>query len=57
MTPDQIIREEFERWYMGGSASDFDRSAANPDGYKLARVQDAWITWVAAWAVAEGYRA
>ena len=57
MTHDQIIREEFEAWASDGGEwpAATARSAANPDGYRLASTQHAWTVWQAAWAVAEGY--
>ena len=59
LTPDQIIREEFERWATDGGEwpAAATRSATNPDGYRLADTQRAWTVWQAAWAIATGYRA
>ena len=59
MTHDQIIREEFERWFtdQGATPGAATRSATNPEGYRLMQAQSAWIAWKAAWAVAEGYSA
>ena len=59
MTPDQIIREEFERWQLGDGKFPrvIARSPTNPDGYLLTQTQGDWTTWQAAWAVATGYRA
>lgn len=57
MTHDQIIREEFETWcaMRGCAASQMRRSSENPNSYANAEVQLDWITWQAAWAVAEGH--
>jgi hypothetical protein len=57
MTPDQIIREEFERWASddGRLSSAIERTAANY--YRLPTVRAQWLAWQAAWAVATGYAA
>jgi hypothetical protein len=57
MTPDQIIREEFERWQLGDGKFPrvITRSPTNLDGYLLAQTQGDWITWQACWAIATGY--
>ena len=57
MTPDQIIREEFEMWYsdQGAWPITVTRSATNQDGYKFSETQVAWGIWKAAWAIAQGY--
>ena len=57
MTRDQIIREEFERWYsyQGSRPRAIARSATNLGGYHLSQTECAWITWRAAWTIATGY--
>lgn len=57
MTRDQIIREEFERWFtdQGATPGAVTRSATNPEWYRLMQAQASWKSWQAAWAVAEGY--
>lgn len=59
MTPDQIIREEFERWALGGGPPThvIDRNMFRPDEYRLSETNRQWIVWKAAWAIATGYSA
>ena len=57
MTPDQIIREEFEAWHTEARKRIPTRQAANPEKYHPHSTQSARDVWRAAWAVAEGYRA
>lgn len=59
MNGDQIIHEEFERWYsdQGKWPITVTRSETNQGGYKFSETQVAWGIWKAAWVVAEGYRA
>lgn len=59
MTPDQIIREEFERWASEGGRLScvLTRHAAHPERHRLPTLNVQWQAWKAAWTVAEGYRA
>lgn len=57
MTPDQIIREEFERWASDAHGRMPSRDGFRPEKYYPSSTQDAWEAWQAAWAIAEGYRA
>lgn len=54
LTPDQIIREEFERWaFPAGTA--LDRDMFFPATYRDPAVNTQWLAWQAAWAIAQGY--
>lgn len=57
MTPDQIIREEFERWHREERGRIPTRHAVNPEKYHPHSTQAAWEAWQAAWAVATRYNA
>jgi hypothetical protein len=54
MTPDQIIREEFERWaFPAGTAP--DRDMFFPATYRDPAINAQWLAWQAAWTIAQGY--
>ena len=58
MTHDQIIREEFERWWIDANGGNCIVVAVNTSGaYIIKQTDFAWQTWQAAWSVAAGYSA
>ena len=54
MTPDQIIREEFEAWHTEARKRIPTRHAENQERYHPHSTQAAWEVWQAAWGVAGG---
>ena len=55
MTPDQIIREEFERWHTEVHGRTPSRDGFHPEKYYPHSTQAAWEAWKTAWTIATGY--
>jgi hypothetical protein len=57
MTPDQIIREEFERWIYPPESKRRERDMFFPATYRDPATNTQWLAWQASWAVATGHSA